>query len=222
MPINRAEILRRRREVLPGYPINAKFKSIQEVDEYLSTFRIVCLLCGKEYKRIGTHLQSIHEMEPDEYREMFGIPYTYGLCCPDTKQAHHDAIQKRMKEGFRPAAKTGDAFNELLLYPKRENPQLKTHCERNLKGHTLPKRPLTINDQGEFETFTQRRTRLTTKRGTEEYHKKMVDRLQCQPDVAGKRLGDYWRGRKQTKEHIEKRMLRINESRTKERKTTAS
>jgi predicted transcriptional regulator len=35
---------------------------------------IVCLLCGKAYASLGTHLTVKHHLTSDEYREQFGIP----------------------------------------------------------------------------------------------------------------------------------------------------
>ena len=42
-----------RRKVLPGFPIEQPFESIEDVREYMSGDKIVCLRCGKEYKELG-------------------------------------------------------------------------------------------------------------------------------------------------------------------------
>jgi predicted transcriptional regulator len=36
---------------------------------------IVCLLCGKAFAYLGTHLSTKHDMTGDEYRKQFGIPF---------------------------------------------------------------------------------------------------------------------------------------------------
>jgi predicted transcriptional regulator len=120
---DRKKVLKSRRVVLPGYPKTEPFKSIEEVERYLSTPKIVCLLCGKEYKSIGNHLKNIHGIELNDYRKMFDIPRNYGLCCPETKQAHKKATEKRMSEGFKAIVKKGIRgfirLNDLQVLPKK-------------------------------------------------------------------------------------------------------
>ncbi len=52
-----------------------------EVNKYLSTERIECLLCGREFKNLSIHLAMSHNTTPDEYRKEFGIPYSRSLTC---------------------------------------------------------------------------------------------------------------------------------------------
>ncbi len=69
-----------RRRVLPGFPKEGKFKTMAEVDAYLSGEKIQCLLCGKMFHMIGAqHLQLIHGLTADDYREQYGIPWGRGL-----------------------------------------------------------------------------------------------------------------------------------------------
>lgn len=90
----------RRRRVMPGFPKTEKFQSLQEVREYLSHPKITCLLCGKQYRALGLHLKSIHDVTPDEYREMYGLPYRRGLTSEPThtlksavgKRLFHDGV----------------------------------------------------------------------------------------------------------------------------------
>ena len=55
------------------------FETIEEVRDYLSDDIVVCLLCGAEKKTLGMHLNAVHRMTSDEYRQQFGIPWTYPL-----------------------------------------------------------------------------------------------------------------------------------------------
>src|SRR5690349_274155 len=56
-----------------------KFATMQEVHEYLAGDLIECLICGRHLRFLQhRHLRS-HGIDSDQYREMFGIPWTYSL-----------------------------------------------------------------------------------------------------------------------------------------------
>lgn len=90
-----------RRIVLIGYPINKPFESAEEVREYLSEDKIVCLLCGREYHHLAVHLRT-HDMTPDQYREKYHIPWTYALGSKSLREARREGMLKRMREGYKP------------------------------------------------------------------------------------------------------------------------
>ena len=71
---------KRRRKVLKGFPWEGTFETKEEVYDYFSGDRIQCLLCGKWFQRLPSHLKAIHEMTSDEYKEMYGLPWKHGLC----------------------------------------------------------------------------------------------------------------------------------------------
>lgn len=197
-----------RRKVFDGFPIHEPFKSIEDVREYLSGDRVICLLCGKSYKKLGgIHLQKIHGITEDQYREKYNIPWTYGLVCSATSENYRNAAKRRIKEGdFLFAIMSGEEHAKMVNKPKRKRFFEKEVALSNLGENSKPRHPLTINPEGELETFSDRRKRLTSKRGSKKFKEKMRARPQCQPEVVGKRLGDYWRGRKQTREHVRKRI----------------
>jgi hypothetical protein len=75
---------KRRRVVLPGYPVKAFNMSKKQRDDYFTGDSITCLLCGKKYRALGgAHLNKVHNVTEDNYRKMYGIPYTQGLSCGD-------------------------------------------------------------------------------------------------------------------------------------------
>jgi hypothetical protein len=194
-----------RRRVMAGYPIEEPFQSILEVRHYLKGDRITCLLCGKDYRKLGIHLRTIHEMTVDDYKERYKIPWSYGLLCSDSSKLYSNHMHRRMEDGFTPPCKFGDEHKEMISVEKRKSPFKAEVAMQNLGEHTDPKHPLTVSPTGELETFTTRRERETSSKGTKEFHEKMKARPQCQPEVVGKRLGDYWRGKKQSPEHVAKR-----------------
>jgi len=55
------------------------FKTKEEIDQYFSTDKIQCLICGKEFYTLGTHLLMKHNISVDEYKEKFGLPWGKGL-----------------------------------------------------------------------------------------------------------------------------------------------
>ncbi len=80
---------------LKGFPVERKFETKEEVDAYFSTDKIQCLLCGRWYNQIGgLHLDRMHGVTPDDYREMYGLPWTRGL----TGRLRHDRLSKMGKK----------------------------------------------------------------------------------------------------------------------------
>jgi predicted transcriptional regulator len=43
---------------------------------------LVCLECGKNLKMLKRHLNSDHEMTPEDYRKKFGLPGSYPITAP--------------------------------------------------------------------------------------------------------------------------------------------
>ena len=63
------------------------FQSLAEVRAYLGGDSIECLICHKRFGRLTrTHLR-MHDMYADEYRAVFGIPWSFSLTCPRSRQA---------------------------------------------------------------------------------------------------------------------------------------
>ena len=62
------------------FPWRGKFKTKYEIDSYFSGDKVLCLLCGKWFKTLSTHLNRVHELGADEYRDRYGLPWKHGLC----------------------------------------------------------------------------------------------------------------------------------------------
>ncbi|MCP4688160.1 MAG: MucR family transcriptional regulator [Desulfobacterales bacterium] len=73
------EVKRKARKVLPGYPKTDKFETDEEVEAYFAGEKIQCLLCGKWYMQLHLHVIGIHGVTADEYRELYGLPWSRGL-----------------------------------------------------------------------------------------------------------------------------------------------
>ena len=89
--------------MLPGFPWTGKFTTKEEIENYFADEdKIQCLLCGKWFKKLGPHLQVIHEITQNEYRAEFGLPWSHGLACKNLSNHFSKIMTKRIKNGFDP------------------------------------------------------------------------------------------------------------------------
>ncbi len=101
---------------LPGFPRKGKFQTREEVDSYFSGDKIQCLLCGKWFQQIsGNHLKFKHEIDNDDYREMYGLPWLRGLV---GKRLH----ERNVEMGKRAYAKSGKTENLKKLHESKPSP----------------------------------------------------------------------------------------------------
>lgn len=153
-----------RRTVLPGYPSNESFSSKEDVKQYLSGEKVICLLCGKSYKTLGVHLKCIHGITVDDYKLKYNIPWTTGLACDDTREKHREIRKQQIQDGV----------ITLLSHDELEEYRVKGYKHRR-KPFFL--KPYTINPEtGKEESDWNKRRRLQTKRGTNEFHERMKNR----------------------------------------------
>lgn len=83
-----------RRVVLPGYPVEPRPFTLIEVRDYFAGDKIVCLRCGKAYKRLAVHLQNIHGMTEEDYKGMYGLPWRRGLTSDASHRAYSASIDR--------------------------------------------------------------------------------------------------------------------------------
>jgi ROS/MUCR transcriptional regulator protein len=79
---------RDRRRVQPGFPWQGQFQTEDEVRRYFAGDRIVCLLCGRSFRRVSVHVQKIHGIGEDAYRVRFGLPFGRGLVSEASREAY--------------------------------------------------------------------------------------------------------------------------------------
>jgi hypothetical protein len=87
---------RKRRKPVEGYPKHFVFECREDVDSYLGGDKIICLLCGLDFRGLGPHLNAVHLISDDQYREKYGLPYKRGLVCTDT----HERMSSHAKKYF--------------------------------------------------------------------------------------------------------------------------
>lgn len=147
-PKRNAERRAARRVVAPGFPIDARQFTYDEVREYFSGDTITCLLCGKSYKRISAgHLHRIHSMSEDEYRLRYGLPWRRGLTSDTSHQAYQEATLKRMDDGFAPPC---NDENRKLAHAAPQRKHQRFHGELALRNlGSWAKKPRQIIDAAE-------------------------------------------------------------------------
>ncbi len=113
-----------RRRILPSFPIEGQFKTMKEVDDYLSEDKIQCLLCGRYFHIISTlHLNRIHHMTADEYRELYGIPWNRALIGTTYHEKCVISGKKLVASGKLRPPRKGE-----ILAPKRSWPRPRSAC----------------------------------------------------------------------------------------------
>jgi hypothetical protein len=107
------------------------FKARRDIERYFSGDTIECLICGRHFKRLQTHLAAKHDMAADEYKKRFGLPWTRGLTSA-TSLANSGWTDER-KAKARKLARKSRIFKLAHLTPRRElAPFLKAEAVEHL------------------------------------------------------------------------------------------
>lgn len=56
-----------------------RFSSLAEVEAYVGGETVECLLCGKQFENVLSHVRRTHDMNEETYRAEFNIPARYSL-----------------------------------------------------------------------------------------------------------------------------------------------
>jgi len=189
-----------RRRVLPGYPKDFVFKNYEEYKQYFVGDKIICLLCGKNYRSLGNHLRVSHETTIDDYKKKYGILWGKSLICNELTDIRSKLAKKTIADGkLIPQTLEGRRkLAELARKSKRKPRNLKLHkvsSQDNIKKY---------NDLHGFDgSVTKEKEKNRTKLGTPEFKKKMAERPQC--NFFGEKYKYFWIGKKQTEEHKKKK-----------------
>jgi hypothetical protein len=113
---------------------SSPFRTRQEVERYFNGETIKCLLCGQRFRRLGQHLAAKHDMNVDDYRRHFGLPWSRGLTSAASRKA--SGWNPKRREKARKVAQQSRFFERAHPTPHREPaPFLKTQFIQNLGGH---------------------------------------------------------------------------------------
>ncbi len=138
--------LKSRRKIMPGYPIEQPFETREQIEAYLNCDRLVCLLCGKTYKSLCTHL-SVHGTNADAYKEKYGLPWGCGLTCTSTKEKNIKHGKRLVSEGiFKPPTKEERTKIMANKAKPRKKPEFVINeCKTRISGKQ-PEKLYTDND----------------------------------------------------------------------------
>ena len=190
-----------RRRVLPGYPKNFVFKSYDEYKQYFVGDRIICLLCGKHYRALGNHLRVSHETDIEDYKKKYGIFWTKALTCNDLHEEQSDRAKERIANGelipqtIEGRRKQGIFARSYIKKRRRNLPLHAVSSALNVAKYNIL--------QGRTGEIARAREANQSKRGTSEFKKKMAERPQVKAFI--EKYKNYWKGRKQSEEHVRKR-----------------
>lgn len=188
-----------RRRVLPGFPVEEPFHTPEELAAYFGGSYIVCLRCGKKYRKLGLHLLGVHEMDPDEYRKIYGIPWSYGLDCAETTEICAENMRNMIEDGT--VVPPCDIYKKAITAARKpRQPVRDVLTARNLAKMRAAQRP---RDPSVPRYQYDKRYAQRAHKGTPEFKEKMRNRPQTKAAV--KMLRTYWIGREQTDEHVFKR-----------------
>jgi hypothetical protein len=112
----------------------AAFRTRQEVERYFNSETIECLLCGERFRRLGKHLAVKHDMNVDDYRRRFGLPWSRGLTSAASRKA--SGWNPERKEKARKVAQQSRFFER--AHPTLHcdpAPFLRTQLIQNLGSH---------------------------------------------------------------------------------------
>jgi hypothetical protein len=122
---------------IPGFPWKDKFTTRSEVDRYFSNDEgIQCLLCGRFLGTLQNHLQLVHGVSHEEYRERYGLPWRKGLVSRTVSKKHSVSLTNRIKNGtFKPRPDHKAAVNKILAgFRRPDQPYITSIKAENSKA----------------------------------------------------------------------------------------
>jgi hypothetical protein len=139
------------KSALPGFPWKGLFTTKDEIDQYFSNSNgIQCLLCGRVYGSLNSHLQIVHESSHEEYRSLYGLPWRKGLVSRNVSKGLSSKLTNRIKNGsFKPKPNNKAAGDKIRAGDwRKDQPYLTGIKSENARG--LCKKNIK-HDHGDFE-----------------------------------------------------------------------
>lgn len=156
------------------------FRTSDQIERYFGGETIRCLLCGKRFRRLVYHLAVKHDINTDEYKARFGLPWTRGL----TSGASHRSSgwTKRRRAQARQAALRRRIFDLAYRGPRKralapyQSQQSIEHLGAHMLGYgkTFDKRVRALFDKGLTDELIARKlevNRMTVNKRTKQWRK---------------------------------------------------
>jgi hypothetical protein len=111
------------KSALPGFPWKKQFTTKDEIDQYFSNpGGIQCLFCGRFYGTLHNHLQIVHGISHEQYRDRYGLPWRKGLVSRNVSRGFSSRLKKRIKNGsFKPRPDNKAAVNKIRAGGRRKD-----------------------------------------------------------------------------------------------------
>ena len=186
---------------IPGFPWKGKFTTRSEVDRYFSNDDgIQCLLCGRFLGTLQNHLQIVHGVSHEEYRERYGLAMAKGIVSRTVSKKHSASLINRIKNGtFNPKPDNKAAVKKILAgFRRPDQPYItgiksensKALSKRNLKySHkdfekvlsVMRKQKMTLNEACKKYNLPGKGTILRYAELNPEFRKKLLDTYRLLP-----------------------------------------
>jgi predicted transcriptional regulator len=75
-------------------PVEQKPEPAVSVRRSITPDYLICLEDGKKFKSLKRHLRTHYNLEPDEYRDKWGLPRDYPMVAPNYAQARSRLAKK--------------------------------------------------------------------------------------------------------------------------------
>lgn len=72
--------------------------------------KLKCLICGKSYNHLGSHIAHGHKITAREYKEEFGLPYKMALISQQVKEKKQDAFNLNRDKYIKNLLKSGTKY----------------------------------------------------------------------------------------------------------------
>lgn len=130
------------------------FQTVDELKAYLNQEKLPCLLCGKAFNGLYTHINFCHKMTADEYRLMFGIPKHCGLSGTLLRDKQSQRLRTQRRSGQIPQSPSQDHLDKLHRMARgKKREVLPCHIDaiKRAKARSKP-----LADRSVYDEFLRR------------------------------------------------------------------
>jgi hypothetical protein len=148
------KFLSSRKKKSSAHPWQGKFTSLEEIRAYLDNEKLTCLICGKEYSMLTSHLKRGHQIHPDEYKERYGITYTSRLAGTAFKAIARKLFLQKVRQGKLSTTPPEALVKKIMGMKKRPTNEAVRNTARAkvLERHGLDRK----YDRRDFEEYLNR------------------------------------------------------------------
>jgi hypothetical protein len=134
-----------------------KFQTLEQVKQYFAGETIECLLCGKQYKSLATHIQRIHNVSVDDYKIKYGLPFSIGLVAEETRKKYSNAMLLRIEAGDKTLMPISKVAHKGQQSKNRFQPFAKHELSERLKQINKSREPITRLQMEQYVSFFEQK-----------------------------------------------------------------